>query len=168
MVVKIAILLVIISAFANTALAQTSLPPSVLKTDIRSLKGESFRLGEGNSKVKIIFLLASWCGPCRFAVKDLNQIHRAYPETDVEIVGLTNENPQTDEIKVRNFVRKNRVKFNVGWMNLEMERVFTHEKYPGLVPIIIVLNSERQVDTRLLGYKMKVTPNKLIEVVKRI
>ena len=160
--------LVVSLAFANSPRAQTSIPPSVLKSDIQSLKGESFRLGEGTSKVKIIFLLTSWCGPCRFAAKDLNQIYRAYPGSDVEIIGLTNENPLTDELKVRNFIRKNRMKFKVGWLNSEMEKVFTHEKYPGLVPIVLVLNSERQVDTKFIGYKIKVTPKKLIDTINRI
>jgi thiol-disulfide isomerase/thioredoxin len=168
MLIRITTLLVVSLALANSPRAQTSLPPSVLKADIQNLKGGSFRLSEGTAKVKIIFLWTSWCGPCRFAAKDLNQVYRAYPESDVEIIGLTNENPQADGLKVRNFVRKNRMKFKVGWLNSEMEKVFTREKYPGLVPIIVVLNGERQLDSKFIGYKIKVTPRKLIDIVDRI
>ena len=161
-------ILELFSAAAGIALAQTSLPESVLDADIRNLNGQSFRLRDGNPKVKVIFLLASWCGPCRFAAKDLNEIYKAYPKSDLDIIGLTNENPEGDYLKVKKFVCKNRIRFKVGWMNAETEKAFTHEKYPGLVPIILILDNKVQVDTKLIGYDFRKTPSKLIEVIKRI
>ena len=86
----------------------------------------------------------------------------------MEIIGLTNESPKVDYLKVKKFVRKNRIRFKIGWLNAEMEKAFTHEKYPGLVPIILVLDNKAQVDTKLIGYDFRKTPTKLIEVIKRI
>jgi len=167
-VIRVTILILMVSAFAGTALAQTSLPADVLNTDIKDLKGESFRLTEGSSKVKIIFICASWARLCDFAAKDMNKFQKSYSKRGVAIIGLTNENPTADYVNVRKFVRRNKIKFRVGWMDAKMERTFTGEKHPGLVPMVIVLNQQHQVDSKFIGYSIRETPGKLSAVLNRL
>jgi peroxiredoxin len=167
-VIRVATLILIFLALSGTGLAQLSPPADVLNSDIKDLRGESFRLSEGSSKAKIIFICASWARLCDFAAKDMNKFQKSYSKRGVAIIGLTNENPTVDYVNVRKFIRRNKIKFKVGWMDAEMEKTLTDAKHPGLVPIVIVLNEQHNVDSKFIGYSIRETPSKLIAVLNRL
>ena len=60
-------------------------------------------------KVIMVDLWATWCGPCRASIPDLNAYQKRYDEKLV-VVGLSNEEQAT----VRNFMRGTRMNYAVG------------------------------------------------------
>jgi hypothetical protein len=165
---RLLILLLFAVAFVPDVLGQESLPETVLNSEIRTLGGPSFRLTDTSPSAKILFICASWARVCDFAVKDMNRFERTYSARSVEIIGLTHENPANDEPKVRKFVRRNKVKFKMGWLDDKMEAALTDNKHPGLVPIVIVLDARQRMASKFLGYSIRETPNKVIAVLDRL
>ena len=160
--------LLLIVAFAPSVFAQTSVPEAVLTSNIRTVHGESFRLTDTSPHARILFICASWARLCDFAVKDMNRFKRIYAKRGVEVIGLTNQNPIKDGGAVKEFVRRNKIKFPIGWMNDEMEAAFTDRKYPGLVPIVIILDDHNRIDSKFVGYSIRETPNKIVAVLNRL
>lgn len=138
------------TGYAQDNASLEKLPPSVMKASILNLDGTSFRLAEGKGKVKIVLLWASWCGPCWLAADALNKVHADYLRREVEIVGLTPENPRTDRRSVRKFIRTHRIRFKIGWADEEMAKLLIGG-HPS-VPQIIVVTNDGRIIKRLLGY----------------
>jgi peroxiredoxin len=160
--------LLLILGFATGVFAQNSIPESVLNSRIPTLRGESLRLTTTSPPAKILFICASWARLCDFAAKDMSRFQRTYGKRGVEIIGLTNENPSTDARNVRKFVRRNGIKFQMAWMNDEMEAALSDSKHRRLVPIVIILDKQHRIDTKFFGYSIRETPNKIIAVLDRL
>src|SRR5262249_13147860 len=62
---------------------------------IPMLNGGSARLPDlvGNKKVVLVNFWATWCGPCRREIPELAALKKQFAGKDVEIIGLTVEEP---------------------------------------------------------------------------
>jgi peroxiredoxin len=58
--------------------ADTAAPDFTLRT----LQGPAMRLGEQRGHVVLVNFWASWCGPCRQEMPQLNRLHDAYRSAD--------------------------------------------------------------------------------------
>jgi thiol-disulfide isomerase/thioredoxin len=68
------------------------------------------------SKVVIVDIWGSWCGPCREEIPFLMKLHEKYREDGLEIVGIAFEKTGDDREKLRNlkkFVEENGIKYTV-------------------------------------------------------
>jgi thiol-disulfide isomerase/thioredoxin len=88
----------------------------VMNAQLQALDGGSFSLATLNDKTIVLDIWATWCGPCRREVPHLVEIQREYRAKGVEVVGLTLENPVTDEQQVRDFAREFKINYKVGWV----------------------------------------------------
>ena len=150
-ILVVAILLLSFSAFAQEAAATSdSLPEKVMTQNIQSLDRTSFRLAESRGKVSIVLLWASWCGPCRFAANALNKVRGDYDNRNVEIIGLTAENPRTDRKSVRKFVRANKIGYEIGW--IDQQTAVALAANHAVIPQILVITNDGRVVKRFLGY----------------
>ncbi|MCA1634511.1 MAG: TlpA family protein disulfide reductase [Acidobacteria bacterium] len=98
----------------NPAQSDT-LSPEVMNAEIETLDGKTIRLADYKNKVVVLDLWATWCGPCRLEIPHLVEMSKEYASKDVEVLGLTTENPQTDEQKVRAFAREYSINYTLGW-----------------------------------------------------
>ncbi len=104
------------TAEKNLQMASTQpFAPGVLETEIQGVDGQSFHLADYKGKVIVLDLWATWCGPCRIEIPHLAQLKSQYAGKDVEIIGLTNEDPTTDAEKVRDFAREMKINYKLGW-----------------------------------------------------
>ncbi len=158
-----AALLFSFSAFAQETTSADSLPGSLMNKNIQTLDGKRFRLAAAKSKVGIILLWASWCGPCRFAANGLNEVRGDYDNRRVEIIGLTAENPVQDRKSVRKFVRANKIRFKIGWIDQQTAVVLAAN--PAVVPQILVITNDGRVVKRFIGYNPEKTLAQLNTIV---
>lgn len=93
----------------------TPFAPGVLETQIQGVDGKAFQLADYKGKVVVLDLWATWCGPCRIEIPHLNSIKNQYGAKGVEVIGLTNEDPDTDSQKVRDFAREMKINYKLGW-----------------------------------------------------
>ena len=88
---------------ATPAPALESVPPEVWEAEIQALDGKTFRLSDFKDKTIVLDIWATWCGPCRLEVPHLVELTKQYEGKGVQVIGLTTENVNEDEEKVRDF-----------------------------------------------------------------
>ena len=66
----------------------SSLLPDV---ELKDLAGKPVRLQDFSAKPLIINFWATWCGPCRFEIPMLNELHRKYASSELVILGVSTD-----------------------------------------------------------------------------
>ena len=130
--------------------AYDKLPEVLMKRELRSLEKGSFRLSDFGGKVLVVNLWASWCGPCRREIPDFEEIRRDYSGRGVEFVGLTTENPRTDEGRVRAFLRDVKFGFRLGWADRETALALMNGRQT--IPQTYVIGADGSVRLHMRGY----------------
>ncbi|MFN0085778.1 MAG: TlpA disulfide reductase family protein [Blastocatellia bacterium] len=104
-------------------------PPSVDASannfNITMLNGGSTRVPDliGKNKVVLLNFWATWCGPCKREIPDLTELKRKFEGQDVEIIGLTVEEPELRN-SVQAFVQQYSINYTVGFAPQEMFFIF--------------------------------------------
>lgn len=98
----------------NAAQSDT-LSPEIMSAEIQTLDGKTIRLSDFKNKTVVLNLWATWCGPCRMEIPHMVDLNKEYESKGVELLGLTTENPRTDEQKVRDFVKEFKINYTIGW-----------------------------------------------------
>jgi thiol-disulfide isomerase/thioredoxin len=76
------------------------------------MDGSSFRLGQRRDKVVLLNIWATWCGPCRYEIPELQQMHERFGSKGFEVVGVSIDDPGTEE-NVREFVEREKIGYPV-------------------------------------------------------
>lgn len=140
-------------------------PERVMSREFESLQEGRFKLSDFGGKVLVLNLWASWCGPCRGEIPEIEKIRREYASRGVEFVGLTTENPQADAARVRQFVREARIGYRVGWIDHESARALMRGR--NTIPQTFVINGDGQVLKHLRGYSPGHTGDMLRAAIER-
>lgn len=93
----------------SPATAGNPAPPFTL-TDIN---GNRVRLADFSGKVVVLDFWATWCGPCREATAELEDIHRTYIKRGVSVVGISIDEGKNAKAVVREFASKNKLSYLV-------------------------------------------------------
>lgn len=78
----------------------------------------------GQGKIVVVNFWATWCGPCRREIPDLIALKKEYQGKDVEIVGLSIEDPQQFQELVKGFAKQYEINYQVGYSSMEMFMLF--------------------------------------------
>jgi cytochrome c biogenesis protein CcmG, thiol:disulfide interchange protein DsbE len=81
----------------RTATAQAT-PPATASSEVGAampeytalnLDGSKFDLAAKRDKVVLLNVWATWCGPCRYEIPELQQLHEHYAPRGLEVVGVS-------------------------------------------------------------------------------
>ena len=75
------------------------------------LDGSDFQLGQLEGKVVLINVWATWCGPCRFEVPELESLHKQYSGSGLKILGISVDEGAEDTVK--QFVAEHKMTYAV-------------------------------------------------------
>ena len=64
-----------------------------------NLDGTKFDLAGRRGKVVLLNVWATWCGPCRFEIPELQRIHDAYGARGFEVVGVSVDESGVESVK---------------------------------------------------------------------
>lgn len=137
------------SAPTNSATLE-AIPENVLQKELKALDGKSFRLADYRGKVVVVDLWATWCGPCRATIPHLVKMRNDYDPNQVEIIGLTTEDPDIDAEKVRAFVQNFQINYRIGWV--EGETAMTLMRGRGVIPQALVITKDGHLFRHFVGY----------------
>jgi len=63
------------------------------------LDGSKFDLAARRDKVVLLNLWATWCGPCRFEIPELQKMHDAYGPKGFEVIGVSVDEGGVESVK---------------------------------------------------------------------
>jgi len=143
--------IVVTTERASVAPAElTVLPESILKHQFKALDKGSFSLADFGSKVVVVNIWASWCGPCRREVPEYEKVRKDFAGRGVEFIGLTGEDPRTASDRVRQFVRELNFGFRQAWADRETAGALMNGR--NAIPQTLVIAPDGRVLSHWRGY----------------
>lgn len=121
-------------------------------------------LGAHNSRVTVLAVWTSWCEPCRLAITALKDVRKDFASQDVEVVGLTTEDPVLARNEVRAFLDENRINFENGWLDTRNASVLMSGR--NVIPQIFVFTNDGSLVKRFIGWNQQKTLPGLRDTVK--
>ena len=142
----------------------TTLPPTVLDAQLKSVSGPAIKLSNFSGKVLIVNLWATWCAPCRSEIPELVKIHREFRSKGLAVVGLSTENPDASAQSVKNFVRDFNMNYHVGWATADV--AITLMQGRDAIPQSFVISRDGRVLRRFVGFNPLTTPPQLRQAIE--
>lgn len=89
---------------ATTTVAATAKPGTEVGAMLpnfaaKNLDGTPFDLASKRNKVVLLNLWATWCGPCRFEIPELQRMHDAYAARGFEVIGVSVDTDGAEVVK---------------------------------------------------------------------
>lgn len=74
---------------------------SMMPADYTALEldGTKFEMSSKQDKVLLVNLWATWCGPCRYEIPELQAIHDRYKDKGFEVLGISLDETGADVVK---------------------------------------------------------------------
>ena len=136
-----------------------SAPPAVSQMSFKLLNGQSLKLADYTGKVVVVNLWATWCGPCRQEIPHLVEMANEYKSKGVEVVGLSTEDPQTEEPSVRSFTQEFNINYSIGWANPELADGLMNGRNG--IPQMIVIGRDGKIKKHFVGFNPRSSPNQM-------
>ena len=106
-----------------------SVDPSTLT--LQMLDGSTKKLSELKGKVVVLDFWASWCGPCRMSVPEMNEVADSYAGKDVVVIGV---NCDRDKSSAEKGVQDFGMKYPVAWdEGNSIQQCFGVDAYPTVI-----------------------------------
>jgi thiol-disulfide isomerase/thioredoxin len=135
--------------------APAPLPENIMQASINLLDGQTTKLANYSGKVLVVDLWATWCGPCRQEIPHLVKLANEYKDKGVEVIGLTNEDPETDAEMVKEFSEKFNINYPIGWADGEMQQVLMQGR--GAIPQTYIIGRNGKVLKRFVGFNAAIS-----------
>lgn len=113
---------------------------------ISSIDGEPVRLDAYRGRVVVLDLFATWCGPCRTQMSELNQLRAYYGRSEVEILSVDVDPKETTQ-QIRDF----RDEFKADW-TFSSDTDGLSQKYDASsIPTMVVIDQDGNMVFRHAG-----------------
>jgi thiol-disulfide isomerase/thioredoxin len=116
------------------------------KISLQDPQGRVIRLSEFKGKVRLIDVWASWCGPCRMTIPDLNRLYERYRGQGLVVVGVSVDSSPAEVVA---FARRTPLKYPVGMMNPEIGTLLGN---PDALPTTFLVDRTGRLRRKFIGY----------------
>jgi thiol-disulfide isomerase/thioredoxin len=144
--------------------ALPAMPAATTTADLKTIDGASLRLANYAGKVVVLDLWATWCGPCRKEVPHLVQLSKEFKDRDVEVIGLTTEDPAAAAQKVRDFAKEFQISYTLGWAGSVGSTLMRDNTS---IPQKFVITRDGRLMKRLIGFNQVTGTAELREAVEK-
>jgi thiol-disulfide isomerase/thioredoxin len=143
--------------------APEAVPEGFMERELLDLQQRAFSLSEFKDKLIVLNIWATWCGPCRVEIPELEKLSKEF-EGRVEVIGLTTE--AVDEAEsVAEFVRRSKLSYKIGF--IEREDALALMSVRPIIPQTFIIDRSGRVLAHHVGYHGKNNLTKLREAVRR-
>ena len=110
------------------------------------LNGQKFDLASRRGKVVLLNLWATWCGPCRFEIPELEKIHAEYKPRGFEVIGVSVDEGGADAVK--SFVEEQKMTYPVV---LDAEGKLATVLQTSMLPTSVLLDRNGKIVWKKVG-----------------
>jgi cytochrome c biogenesis protein CcmG, thiol:disulfide interchange protein DsbE len=110
------------------------------------LDGSKFELESKRGRVVLLNLWATWCGPCRFEIPELQALHDKYASKNFEVVGVSVDESGIES--VRDFVKEHEMTYPVV---LDAEGKLVNVFQTSILPTSVVIDRNGKIVWKKLG-----------------
>ena len=89
-----------LASLTNTNLSANAISGEAPNFTLKSNSGKNIKLSELRGQVVLINFWASWCGPCRQEMPELNKLYSKYKKLGFTILGVNVEENNTEALKI--------------------------------------------------------------------
>lgn len=94
-----------------TAASGTAVGSAMPAYSVGLLDGSKFDIATERGNVVLLNVWATWCGPCRYEIPELQKLHGKYAPQKFKVVGVSIDD--TGEEGVRQFVNENKMAYPI-------------------------------------------------------
>ena len=110
------------------------------------LDGSKFELEGRRGRVVLLNLWATWCGPCRFEIPELQALHDRYASKNFEVVGVSVDESGIES--VRDFVKEHEMTYPIV---LDAEGKLVNVFQTSILPTSVVIDRNGKIVWKKLG-----------------
>jgi peroxiredoxin len=78
---------------------------------LKDIEGNTIRLEDHAGKVIVIDFWATWCGPCKDATRELEDIHRKFGNRSVVVIGISVDTGGGAAAQVKEFAARQKITY---------------------------------------------------------
>lgn len=108
--------------------------------------GRTIRFADFAGKVRVVDLWASWCGPCRVTIPELNALHERYRDRGLVVLGLSVDD---DPEAVLEFERAVPIRYPTGLFN---PRLAERLGQPSAIPTTLLIDRQGVLRRTFVGF----------------
>ena len=133
--------------------------PGILDFTVNDLNGNEVKFSQYRGKVVLLNIWATWCPPCVKEIPDLNELHHAYKDKDVVILGVSVD-AKIDDVKQA--LNSNiKIDYPVWFANQDFIKQFQVTS----IPHTLIVDKKGMVVQQMLGMQSKETFESAIQNV---
>ena len=117
---------------------------------LKSLSGEDFNLADYRGRVVMLNFWATWCGPCKWEIPILNELHSLYKDDGVIVVGVAITSGSKE--KIESFMKSYNVDYPILYGSDEdiARLVYTYGNFAS-IPSTFLINQKGEVTNYFVG-----------------
>ena len=110
------------------------------------LDGSAFDLASQKGNVVLLNLWATWCGPCRFEIPELDKLHRTYVSRGFKVIGISVDQGGAKDVKP--FVEDQKISYPIA---LDPEGKLADILHTGNIPTSVLIDRAGKVVWKHVG-----------------
>jgi peroxiredoxin/outer membrane lipoprotein-sorting protein len=113
---------------------------------LKDLEGREFNLKNLRGKVVLLSFWATWCGPCRLELPQMEKLHQEFKSKGLVVLGVNDEESEI----AREFVKSNNYSFpTLSDTKRDVARLYKISA----IPTLIVVDREGKISTHFVGVR---------------
>jgi thiol-disulfide isomerase/thioredoxin len=136
----------ILLAAGSAACRGEAAPDPYLDLQADDAHGRPLRFGDFAGQVRVIDLWASWCGPCRMTIPELNVLYERHRSRGLVVIGLSVDR---DPAAVLEFQRRVPMRYPAAMFN---PRLMERLGQPEAIPTTLLVDRQGVLRRTFVGY----------------
>lgn len=125
------------------------IPTEIAESKIELADDRTVAIKDFNNKIVVLFLIESWCGPCRVQAEALRDFYPQIASRNVEIIAVSSD--LEEKADFRKFIKLMKLPFNFGWIENNVFGEFAKISKFNAIPQVFIIKNGRLAGVFLGG-----------------